>query len=898
MSSLSIILAMTEEGPYLRETAEAALSSASACGMDAELAVVSHAAEEEVARQTLVGMPCCFCSFDTRNLAVWNNRGVEETSGEALLFLHEGVILTPESLRQMTDTLLLDPKIEAVGPFSNRTVFTWQYLNAEQMAAEGTDAAAWLRKHLSGPTESLFLETFALLMRRDTFLRADGFAEAFQGRGGADIDLSLRLQQTGGLLLRTPSYLAHRGADSCELYDLTRTEMRAVLLDRWGVDIGVPEGLWREALGTFGGRQDVPLVRATARSALLRTPLVSILIPACGSVQQVQQTIESARSQTYPNIEIVVSDIGADEQIKELMGAYADDLRIRWIRGGERGKLSDDARLIQGEYIQYCAAGDILLPDRITLMMDAYLSHPKAAVVKAVDGVLDAAGNFAGVEECVLPLHGTLVSLDGNALGHEMLKRQENPLGERFSALLPRSALAQLSCTDDSDESLWLGLLAYGDVILLSKPLRLCRRAEKNADACVRRFITWRRLVGEYWRQRVFLTEEEDYQAAQEKLQTDGKKFIDPLLSKVSPALCHEYETGDPPLHIMLMNRVEECTPIRLDAPLRRLALRGDISISGCVQAGAPEIDLFDVVKLHDSILLLERAGLACRSDVSRLISEHAARGNIILQEFDDHPVISKEIVEENYFTFRAVSAVQTSTRYLADFLRAFNPYVYLFENQLEQLPEQRTYDPAQERVTIFFGALNRRPDWEPLMPAVNEVIRRYGDRLQFRVVSDHGFYQALETQAKEFAGGMRDGSVAAPYERYTAALRASDIALLPLNDTEFNRAKSDLKFIEAAGHGAAVLASPVVYAGTVRDGETGLIFRSPKEFAQKLDLLIRRADLRRSLAENAYRYAAEHRLLAQHIDDYIAAYREMFARREELERERRRRTAKFFPNL
>ena len=239
---------------------------------------------------------------------------------------------------------------------------------------------------------------------------------------------------------------------------------------------------------------------------------------------------------------------------------------------------------------------------------------------------------------------------------------------------------------------------------------------------------------------------------------------------------------------------------------------------------------------------------------------------------------------------------MQTSTRYLADFLREFNPHIYLFENQLAELPAQRSYDMPSDRVTIFFGALNRRPDWEPLMPALNEAIRRYGDRLYFRVVSDHGFYQELQTEAKEFAGGVRDASIVAPYEHYTAALHASDIALLPLNDTEFNRAKSDLKFIEAAGHGAVALASPTVYAETMRDGETGLIFRSPKEFAQKLDLLIKRADLRRTLAENAYRYVAEHRLLAQHLDDYIAAYREMFARREELERERLRRVEKFFP--
>ena len=347
-----------------------------------------------------------------------------------------------------------------------------------------------------------------------------------------------------------------------------------------------------------------------------------------------------------------------------------------------------------------------------------------------------------------------------------------------------------------------------------------------------------------------------------------------------------------------MMNRVEECTPIRLDAPLQQLRARGLVSVSGCMQRGDEAIELDEVGDLHDSIILLDRAVIRPTTWVCDLLAKHASHGNILLQELDDHPLITAQVKEDDYFCFRAVSAVQTSTRYLADFLREFNPHIYLFENQLAELPERRTYDAAQDRVTIFFGALNRRPDWEPLMPAINKMIRQYGDRLHFRVVSDHGFYQALETEAKEFTGGAHDGYIVAPYEQYTAALHASDIALLPLRDTEFNRAKSDLKFIESAGHGAAVLAAPTVYAGTVREGETGLIYHSPKEFAEKLDLLIRRADLRRTLAENAYRYVAEHRLLEQHLDDYIAAYRELFERREELERERLRRVEKIFPHL
>ena len=454
-------------------------------------------------------------------------------------------------------------------------------------------------------------------------------------------------------------------------------------------------------------------------------------------------------------------------------------------------------------------------------------------------------------------------------------------------------------CRVLSDCAMWLELLEKGNAVIFGRPLSLFRihrgQEGQSPEALVRAGIEWRSLIDEYWHRRVFLTEE-NYRAALAKLEKDCKNIINPLLPQVSPALRTSYMTNTPSIHIAVVNRIDGCAPMRLDAPLKLLNERGLITLSGCVETGDPEIDLFQAAAQYDSIFLLERKGLPRTSAVKQMLSRQAAQGNIIVQEFDDHPGVSKELEENDYCSFRAVSAVQTSTRYLADFLRELNPYVYLFENQLAELPAQRSYDMPSDRVTIFFGALNRRPDWEPLMPAINEAIRRHGDRLYFRVVSDYGFYQKLRTEAKVFTGDVREVSIVAPYEHYTAALHTSDIALLPLRDTEFNRAKSDLKFIESAGHGAVALASPTVYAATVRDGETGLIYHSPEEFAEKLDLLITRTDLRRALAENAYRYVAEHRLLEQHLDERIAAYREMFARREELERARLRRVENIFP--
>ena len=910
MSALSIILAVTEEGAYLRETVEAAIAAAHDGGVDAELIVPVAAADADMARQVLHGCACRLLSCDGASPAARWNAGAAASTGQFLLFLQEGVVHTADGLKKMLGTLLLDDEIAAVGPFSNRTVFSWQYMNAEGIASHGEDADAWVSRHLTQPTDSLFLEDFSLLMRRSTFLQVGGFDAVFTG-GGADLDLSFRLKYEGLYLLRAPVYFVHRGAGNCELYDLTRSEARPLLMERWGIDIGLPETILQESLGAIAWAQNLPLIRATARAALLRAPLVSILIPTYNRPHYFQETLASALMQTYPNIEVIVCDNSTDDDTEELMQAYRDDVRVRYVRN--RGAKTKEENfmpfehLVQGEFLQWCMDDDILLPDKITLMVDAFLSEPTATLVTSVRGVIDGDGAYLGQWKDAPPLHGRYGCFSGAAIGRSILMDLSSFLGEPSAVLFRRRDLVHHYWHAESrgyqtisDCAMWLELLEKGDAVVFSRPLSLFRlhsgQEGQSPEALVRGGIEWRQLVVEYWRRRVFLTKEEDYRKALTNWLTGCKNIINPLLPQVSPVLRQTYEGGGPDIHILLMSRVVECAPVRVDAPLSRLAVQSAVSVEGCMRDGDAIPTLDEIAGRHDTLILFQRRNIPCTAESRRILAQAGVQGNVLLQEMDDHPQISDRAVRDNYFLFRAVSAVQTSTQYLADFLRELNPYVYLFENQLAELPAQRSYDMPSDRVTIFFGALNRRPDWEPLMPALNEAIRRYGDRLYFRVVSDHEFYQELQTEAKEFAGGVRDASIVAPYEHYTAALHASDIALLPLNDTEFNRAKSDLKFIEAAGHGAAVLASPTVYAGSVRDGETGLIFRSPKEFAQKLDLLIKRSDLRRTLAENAYRYVAEHRLLAHHLDDYIAAYREMFARREELERERLRRIEKFFP--
>ena len=128
------------------------------------------------------------------------------------------------------------------------------------------------------------------------------------------------------------------------------------------------------------------------------------------------------------------------------------------------------------------------------------------------------------------------------------------------------------------------------------------------------------------------------------------------------------------------------------------------------------------------------------------------------------------------------------------------------------------------------------------------------------------------------------------PYEVYEQELRTTDISLLPLRDNIFNRSKSDLKFIECAGNGSVVIASPTVYSEAVKDGETGFIYHDVNEFYNTLKMLIDNQNKRIEVAKNAYEYVKHNRLLSQHYEERFDWYNELIAKLPELNIETQKR--------
>jgi len=326
------------------------------------------------------------------------------------------------------------------------------------------------------------------------------------------------------------------------------------------------------------------------------------------------------------------------------------------------------------------------------------------------------------------------------------------------------------------------------------------------------------------------------------------------------------------PLHFQaqVLKPVGGVNDVRIVEPLSALAtLPGITAAVSRTIPGKPAIDVDrKIMILHRPILKFETS-----LEAIGILRE---QGYLIITEFDDHYSPWPEIEKNNFLSFAGVHAVQTTTPALASILKEFNPEIGIFPNQLAVMPDLDE-KPTTQKVRVFFGALNREKDWAPLMPGLNALLRDLGGQIEFEVVFDRAFYDALETDQKRFTPQC-------PYDVYKSTLAGVDIALMPLRESLFNRMKSDLKFVEAAGFGAVPVASPVVYSECDPSGDFSVLCEQPEEFAAAIKDLTLNRDKLQKMQGRACQYVRKKRLLCGHLKRRLNWYQDLLSRRTELD--------------
>lgn len=124
------------------------------------------------------------------------------------------------------------------------------------------------------------------------------------------------------------------------------------------------------------------------------------------------------------------------------------------------------------------------------------------------------------------------------------------------------------------------------------------------------------------------------------------------------------------------------------------------------------------------------------------------------------------------------------------------------------------------------------------------------------------------------------------------ATLAGCDIGLLPLQDTAFNRLKSDVKFVECCASGVVPICSPTVYDWNPKHRDIARFAETPAEWAQALRDLVLDPQDRAARRERGRTYVREHRMHGDQAEAREAAFRDLIARRPALEAERQARLA------
>lgn len=267
---------------------------------------------------------------------------------------------------------------------------------------------------------------------------------------------------------------------------------------------------------------------------------------------------------------------------------------------------------------------------------------------------------------------------------------------------------------------------------------------------------------------------------------------------------------------------------------------------------------------------LLEPEGW--RAAMRRSIDE----GWIVLLEYDDHPelvarVKQRVVTEHDWLRFGYVHAVQTSTPTLAAEFQRYNPETRVFPNsvfRLEPFPEA-----APRRV--FYGAVSRGGFAQDVARALAPATAAFPE-VEFLVVGDREVFDALPTRNKRFHDFV-------PFDQYLRLMGTCSISLSPIEGAQHQETKSDAKFLDASARGLLTIASPTIYEGVIRHGETGLIARTADDWGRVLAEALGDEPARRRMARAAWEYVRDQRMFADQARLRHDWYRDLWRRRAEL---------------
>ena len=127
--------------------------------------------------------------------------------------------------------------------------------------------------------------------------------------------------------------------------------------------------------------------------------LVSIILTVFDRVRYLEEAINSALGQTYPNLEVLVTDDADSEDVRKIVGKYSSDSRIRYRKNdavlGAPLNIRAAFNEIAGEYVVILNDDDVMEPQMVETLLPPLSLDPNCAVSFGDHWIIDDAGEIS-----------------------------------------------------------------------------------------------------------------------------------------------------------------------------------------------------------------------------------------------------------------------------------------------------------------------------------------------------------------------------------------------------------------------------------------------------------------------------------------------------------------------
>lgn len=204
-----------------------------------------------------------------------------------------------------------------------------------------------------------------------------------------------------------------------------------------------------------------------------------------------------------------------------------------------------------------------------------------------------------------------------------------------------------------------------------------------------------------------------------------------------------------------------------------------------------------------------------------------------------------------------------TTTNCLAKELEMYVPKVFINRNTASEemvrlsrmaLTQKKAKDNSKVRIGYFSGSITHNADLQMILPVLVQILEKY-EQVELCFAGDLD----IPSELKKF-GGRINTIPFSDWKKLPEMIARVDINIAPLEDTIFNCAKSENKWMEAALVKVVTVASDVgAFHDSIRDGVTGILCGNCEEWRASLERLIEDEKYRKALGEEAYLYCCEH---------------------------------------